>query len=92
MTCRNCGKALSNEQATCPFCGVFIASDQIKEFIEMKKEKSKDLRPKLISEKYGISPIKYEKKEGQGNLNILIILVICGFIMILFFVTLFIFF
>ena len=92
MVCRNCGKALSNEQATCPFCGIFIASDQISEYVEMKKEKAKDLRPKLLSEKYGMQAIRYEKINSQTNQRIFLILGICGVIIVLFLITLFILF
>ena len=75
MVCKNCGKALGNVQATCPFCGSFIASDQVSTYVEMKKEREKDLRPRLVSERYGMDPIKYEiqsSKVGNKLIGILI--------------------
>ena len=62
MICKNCGKALGSAQATCPFCGSFISKDQVSSYVEMKKERERDLRPKLVSERYGMEPIVYEKK------------------------------
>ncbi len=92
MVCRKCGKALSNEVPTCPFCGAFLASDQISSFVEMKKEKSRDLRPHLISEKYGMDPIVYERKLNQQNSRLIVILILCGIVAVLFLIVLFIFF
>ena len=56
----------------------------------MKKEKSKDLRPKLISEKYGMSPIKYEKKNGDESTRFVAFFIIFGVILLIFLFTLFI--
>lgn len=91
MKCKRCGKALSSEQATCPFCGAFLSNDQINEYVEMKKEKEKDLRPKLISEKYGMEPIKYEIRRSKMNSRLIVLLAICGFLVLLFLIVLFIF-
>lgn len=91
MKCQRCGKALSNEQPTCPFCGAFISKEQISTFVDMKKEKTRDLRPKLISEKYGMEPIKYQMAVNQTNSKAILILSICGFLVILFLILVFIF-
>ncbi len=90
MTCKRCGKALSNEMATCPFCGAFLHSSQIDEFVEMKKEKAKDLRPKLISEQYGMEPIQYEKQEKKKNPNSVAILALIAVVFVFLLITLFI--
>ncbi len=67
MKCKKCGASLSLNIPTCPSCGAFLTEDQIKNFVELKKEQSKDLRPKLISERYGIKPIKYESQEKKES-------------------------
>ncbi len=84
MVCHNCGKALGNEKSTCPFCGAFLSPDQIQSFVAMKKEKERDLRPKLVSEKYGFDPIKYEMKSAKIN-NKLIVCLIGAFIFVILF-------
>lgn len=92
MVCRKCGKALSNEQPTCPFCGAFLATDQIPEFVEMKKEKSKDLRPKLLSEQYGMEPIKYEQSLNHSYSHLIVILILLGILVLILVIVLFIIF
>lgn len=91
MKCQKCGKALSNEQPTCLFCGTFISKEQISTFVNMKKEKSKDTRPKLISEKYGMEPIQYQINVNRTNSKAILILNVCAFLVILFLVLVFIF-
>lgn len=88
MVCKNCGKALGNNQATCPFCGAFISSDQIDTFKELKKEKEKDLRPKLISERYGVSPIQYEQQNSRINNRLIVLFILLGVFAIVFFIVL----
>ncbi len=92
VVCKKCGKALSNAQATCPFCGALMTSEQLTAFANMKRESEKDLRAKLISEQYGIKPIKYELHQNQISDKWIIFLVICGVLGILFLVVLLIFF
>lgn len=92
MVCRRCGKALSNEQPACPFCGSFLAPDQIETFVEMKKEKARDLRPKLISERYGMKPIQYEQANNKMNSNLIAILALVGIVALLFLAVLLIIF
>ncbi|MCI8575734.1 MAG: hypothetical protein HFI09_04620 [Bacilli bacterium] len=87
MVCKNCGKALGNVQATCPFCGSFISSDQISNYVEMKKEREKDLRPRLVSERYGMDPIKYEIQLSKVGNKLIIILVAVGVLVILFLIV-----
>jgi len=82
MTCRRCGKALSNDQPTCPFCGAFIDGDQIQSFVDMKKEKSRDLRPKLISEKYGMEPRSYEKKDDSTKNYFIFLPILIGILLV----------
>lgn len=84
VVCKNCGNALGNEQATCPFCGAFIHKDQVSAFKEMKKEKEKDLRPKLVSERYGMDSILYEQKKMQTNGRLIAILGICAVLVVIF--------
>lgn len=92
MVCKNCGKALGNAQATCPFCGSFISSDQVSTYVEMKKERDKDLRPRLVSERYGMDPIKYEIQTSKVSNKLMIILLLCGVLVIVFLMVVFIFF
>lgn len=84
VVCKNCGKALGNVQATCPFCGAFISSDQVTNFVEMKKEREKDLRPRLVSERYGMDPIKYEIQTSKVGTKLIIILVVVGVLVVAF--------
>ena len=86
MVCKNCGKALGNVQATCPFCGAFISSDQVNNFVEMKKEREKDLRPRLVSERYGMDPIKYEIQSSKVGNKLIVILIVVGVFVIMFLV------
>lgn len=92
MVCKNCGKALGNNQATCPFCGSFISSDQVSSYVEMKKEKERDLRPRLVSERYGMDPIKYEIQTSKVSNKLMIVLLICGVVVIFFLIAVLIFF
>lgn len=92
MVCKKCGASLSNDLATCPLCGALMTKEQLATYVEIKKEKAKDLRPKLISEQYGMEPIKYEQKQNQINDKLILILVICGVIVILFLIVLLILF
>lgn len=88
MVCKKCGKALANSQPTCPFCGAFIASDQMEQFLSDKKEQSKDLRPKLVSERYGMKPYDYEK-QNQTNNRLLGILIVAGILVVIFLLVVF---
>jgi len=92
MVCKKCGKALSNTQPTCPFCGAFITKEQINEYVDLKKESSNDLRPKLISEQYGMQPIKYEQKLNQSYSRLIWVLSFLGILVLLFFLLIFIIF
>lgn len=92
VTCRRCGKALGNEQATCPFCGAFIAADQVSQYRSMKKEQGKDLRPKLISERYGMDPIQYELQNTEVGSKLIFLLLGIGVVAIIFLVVLLILF
>lgn len=90
MVCHNCGKSLSNEQPICQYCGAFISKEQINNFVDSKREKSKDLRPKLISEQYGMEPIKYEQKLNKSYSHLIVILSLLGILVLIFFGVIFI--
>ncbi len=91
MICKNCGKALGNEKVTCPFCGALMQNGQIHEFMKEKKEREKDLRPRLVSERYGMD-LHYEKQKNTTNFPMFLILGIVVFLAILFLVVVFILF
>lgn len=87
MVCKNCGKALGNQAATCPFCGSFISSDQVSSYVSMKKEREKDLRPRLVSEQYGMDPIKYEIQNSKTNTKLIGVLFVVGILVIVFLIA-----
>ena len=87
VVCKNCGKALGNAQATCPFCGSFLSSDQINHYVEMNNESEKDLRPRLVSERYGMDPIKYEMQTSKVGSKLIVILLGVGILVIIFLIV-----
>ncbi|MCI8394601.1 MAG: hypothetical protein HFH86_03890 [Bacilli bacterium] len=92
MTCKNCGNALGNEQAICPFCGSFLDASQISTWKkELQTEKSK-MRPVLLSERYGMSPIKYERQNAKLQTKLIVILVIMVLLVFVFLGVVFIIF
>ena len=91
MVCKNCGKSLGNEKATCPFCGALMDQNQLEAFVKEKKEREQDLRPKLVSERYGMA-LHYEKQKNQTNHSLFIILGILLVLVILFLIAVFILF
>ncbi len=83
MICKNCGKAIGNEKATCPFCGSFLTADQIDHYVEMKKERDLQLRPQLLSERYGIKPIVYQSKEEKKSFLFWIVFLLAFLLLVL---------
>lgn len=89
MTCKKCGKALGSEIGACPFCGAMMTNEQLKIYIEDKKERS--MRPVLITEKYTGKMMKIEKNtETPIEKKLVGVLVIIGILIILILLTIFI--
>ena len=92
MHCQKCGKALSMNQVTCPFCHTMIPKNQLSKQTEFRKEQEPDLRPKLISERYGMKSIEYEISKNKTNSHLIIILIICVVLVLIFLIAIFILF
>lgn len=91
MVCRKCGSALSNDQIICPFCGVMKSKEQLDSSSKIQRDNSKDLKVNLLSEKYGMEAIRYEKKVNSLNDKLIVFLVLCGIFLIFFLVMVIIF-
>lgn len=89
MVCKNCGNALGNQKATCPFCGAFMEENQLSKFVKEKKEREKNLRPKLVSERYG-NYMHYEKTKQETNTWMFVVLGITCVLVVVFLIVVFI--
>ncbi len=86
MNCKKCGKALGTDIGACPFCGAMMTNEQLKIYVEDKKERNK--RPELITEKYTGKPMKIERNETYQEKKLWGILLILGTLLILLIIVL----
>lgn len=84
MVCRKCGSALSNDQIICPFCGVMKSKEQLDSSSKIQRDNSKDLKVNLLSEKYGMEAIRYEKKVNSLNDKLIVFSFVWDFFNFLF--------
>lgn len=80
MHCKKCGKALGTDKGVCPFCGAMMTKEQLEIY---GKEKRENLRPELITEKYGEKPNVYSKQQNNQDNKLIGILIVLGILLII---------
>lgn len=86
MNCKRCGKALGTDRGICPFCGSLLSKEQMDSY--KRYQQAHQFEAKMVTEKYGMKPVYYEKANNNEN-KVIGFIVVLAILIVLAFIVLF---